>query len=72
MHHMADPNTTAILGIVIPSADPAFLAIVGTHILFGLGAVIAGAIAMLSKKERGRHSISARYIPGACSGCSSQ
>jgi len=52
---MADQNTTA-LGIPIPSTDFFFLAIVGVHILFGLGAVIAGAVAMLSKKGRGRHS----------------
>jgi uncharacterized membrane protein len=52
---MAD-ETTVILGIPIPSADPIFLAIVGIHILFGLAAVITGAVAMLSSKGRGRHS----------------
>ncbi|HWI79925.1 MAG TPA: hypothetical protein VNS31_12050 [Ramlibacter sp.] len=47
---------TSILGIPVPSTDPVFLAIVGVHILFGLAAVTAGAVAMLSKKGRGRHS----------------
>jgi hypothetical protein len=45
-----------LLGIPIPSTDPAFLAIIGIHVLFGLAAVITGAGAMLSNKGRGRHS----------------
>ena len=49
-------NTTVIVGIPIPSTDPIFLAIVGIHVLFGLAAVVAGVVAMLSKKGRGRHS----------------
>jgi uncharacterized membrane protein len=53
---MADDNTTVILGIPIPSDDPVFLGIVGVHIVFGLAAVITGAVAMLSNKGRGRHS----------------
>jgi hypothetical protein len=53
---MADESTTVVLGIPIPSTDPVFLAIVGTHVLFGLAAVIVGAVAMLSNKRRGRHS----------------
>jgi hypothetical protein len=52
---MVDAGTTVVLGIPIPSTDPTFLAIVGVHILLGTGAVIAGAIAMLSSKGRGRH-----------------
>ena len=47
---------TVVLGIPIPSSDPVFLAIIGIHILFGLAAVISGAVAMLSSKGRGRHS----------------
>ena len=43
-------------GIPIPSTDPVFLAVVGVHVAFGLAAVIAGAVAMLSQKGRGRHS----------------
>jgi hypothetical protein len=53
---MAVENTTVVLGIPIPSTDPVFLAIVGIHVLFGMAAVMAGAVAMLSKKGRGRHS----------------
>jgi len=53
---MTNESTTVVLGIPIPSTDPFFLAIVGIHVLFGLGAVIAGAVAMLSNKGRGRHS----------------
>ena len=55
---MALANTTVVLGIPIPSSDPVFLAIIAIHVLFGLAAVIAGVVAMLSKKGRGRHSIS--------------
>jgi hypothetical protein len=53
---MESEDTTVLLGIPIPSTDPVFLAIVGIHILFGLAAVIAGAMAMFSVKGRGRHS----------------
>jgi uncharacterized membrane protein len=53
---MAGENTTLVLGISIPSTDPVFLAMVGIHVLFGIAAVITGALAMLSKKGRGRHS----------------
>ena len=47
---------TVVLGIPVPSTDAVFLSIVGIHVLFGLAAVIVGAVAMLSKKGRGRHS----------------
>ncbi len=53
---MPNEDTTIVLGIPIPSTDPIFLAIVGVHVLLGLAAVIAGAVAMLSNKGRGRHS----------------
>jgi uncharacterized membrane protein len=53
---MPNESTTVVLGIPIPSTDPLFLPIVGVHVMFGLGAVTAGAIAMLSNKGRGRHS----------------
>jgi uncharacterized membrane protein len=53
---MADQNTTIILGIPIPSTDPVFVGIVGVHVAFGLAAAVAGAVAMLSNKGRGRHS----------------
>jgi cell division protein FtsW (lipid II flippase) len=53
---MTNEGTTVVLGIPIPSTDPFFLAIVGVDVLFGVAAVTAGAIAMLSNKGRGRHS----------------
>lgn len=53
---MEDDGTTVVLGIPIPSTGPVFLSIVGIHVLFGLAAVITGAVAMLSRKGRGRHS----------------
>lgn len=50
-------DATVIGGIVIPSTDPAFLAVVvGLHIPLGITCVLAGAGAMLSEKGRGRHS----------------
>ena len=52
---MTNGNTVVVLGVPIPSTAPIFLAIVGVHVLFGLAAVITGAVAMLSKKGRGRH-----------------
>jgi hypothetical protein len=45
----------AIAGIVIPTNDPKFLAIVAVHILAGVVCVVAGASAMLSRKARGNH-----------------
>ena len=48
--------TTTSLGIVIPSTNPTFLALVGVHIVLSLVCVVSGLIAMLSRKERGRHS----------------
>jgi hypothetical protein len=53
---MADEDTTVVLGIPIPSTDPVFLTAVGVHVLFGVAAVTAGVVAMLSVKGRGRHS----------------
>lgn len=50
-------GTTIVAGLEIPSADPFFLAIVlGVHIPLGLACVATGAIAILSRKRRGRHS----------------
>jgi hypothetical protein len=51
---MSDAATN-IAGIEIPSADPAFLAVVGIHILLGLACTVTGAVAMLSEKHAGRH-----------------
>jgi uncharacterized membrane protein len=49
--------TTTILGIQIPSIDPLFVGtIIAVHIPLGLASIIAGPVAMLSRKGRGRHS----------------
>ena len=50
-------GTTIGAGIEIPSTDPVFLAVVlAVHIPAGVACVAIGAIAMLSRKRRGRHS----------------
>lgn len=50
-------NITNVAGIEIPSTDPLFLAVViGVHIPLGFVCVVVGALVMLSKKGRGRHS----------------
>jgi hypothetical protein len=48
-------TSITVAGIEIPSTDPAFLAIVAVHVLFGLACTITGIIAMLSPKRSGRH-----------------
>lgn len=53
-------GSTVILGIEIPSTNPVFLGIIAIHILLGLACVIAGAVAMLNAKGRGRHSTAGR------------
>jgi uncharacterized membrane protein len=45
-----------VAGIPIPSDSPAFLAVVGIHVLAGLACVLTGLAAMLAQKGRGRHS----------------
>jgi uncharacterized membrane protein len=45
-----------VFGFPVPSVDPVFLAVVRFHIVVGIGCVVAGVIAMLSRKGRGRHS----------------
>jgi hypothetical protein len=52
---MMGDGTTDIAGIVIPSTNPAFLAVVGIHVLLGLACTSMGAVAMLSPKRAGRH-----------------
>ena len=49
-------ETSSVFGVPVPSADPVFLAIVRFHIGLGIVVVVAGAVAMLSYKGRGRHS----------------
>jgi len=46
---------TNIAGIEIPATDPAFLAVVGIHILLGLACTVTGVVAMVSEKRAGRH-----------------
>ena len=48
-------NQTVIAGIPLPSDAPLFLTLVAVHVAAGLVCVIAGAIAMLCRKQRGRH-----------------
>jgi uncharacterized membrane protein len=48
-------DSTTVLGIEVPSTDPAFLTVVGFHVLAGLVCVVTGAVAMLSNKGPGRH-----------------
>jgi uncharacterized membrane protein len=49
-------GSTNIAGVEIPSTDPLFLAVVAVHVPLGLGSLVIGAVAMLSRKGRGRHS----------------
>jgi len=49
-------DITVVAGIPVPSTSPIFLAIVAVHVLLGLACAVAGVIAMLSRKGRGRHS----------------
>jgi hypothetical protein len=48
-------NLTIVAGIPIPSTSPLFLFGVGIHILLGLACIVAGLVAMLSKKGLGQH-----------------
>jgi uncharacterized membrane protein len=53
---MSDAASTAVVaGLPIPSTSPLFLTLVGLHVLAGLVCVVAGAVAMLSRKGPGRH-----------------
>jgi hypothetical protein len=49
-------DSTVVGGFVVPSGNPLFLAVVAVHVLAGLTCVVAGAVAMLVPKRRGRHS----------------
>jgi hypothetical protein len=49
-------NTLNIAGIIIPNISPLFLAVILLHILVAFVCVLAGIIAMLSKKRAGVHS----------------
>ena len=43
-------------GLPIPSISRLFLMMVGLHVMVGLTSVVAGIVAMVSRKCRGRHS----------------
>ncbi len=48
-------NPITIAGIPLPSDSPLFLAFIAVHVAAGLVCVIAGVVAMLSRKQPGRH-----------------
>jgi len=49
-------GSTIVGGIEIPSTDPLFLAVVmAVHIPLGITCTVVGVVAMLSRKQRGRH-----------------
>jgi len=45
----------SVAGIEIPSDTPLFLALISIHVLAALVCVIAGVVAMLSRKQHGAH-----------------
>jgi len=48
-------NSSDLFGIPILSTSRVFLVVVSLHVLVGLACVVAGAVAMLSPKRKGRH-----------------
>ena len=48
-------SPTIIGGILLPSDTPLFLTFVALHVAAGLTCVLAGVVAMLSRKQPGRH-----------------
>lgn len=52
---LASLEGVTVGGIPIPSRDRWFLAAVAVHVAGGIVAIIAGALAMLSTKGKGRH-----------------
>ena len=48
-------SPTIIGGIPLPSDTPLFLTFVALHVAAGLTCVLAGVLAMLSRKQPGRH-----------------
>ncbi len=51
-----EDRTTDLFGIPVPSDNKLFLTFIVIHIVLGLTCVIAGIVAMLSKKTKGIHS----------------
>jgi hypothetical protein len=52
---MLEGNPITVDGIIIPSDHPIFLLIIAIHILAGLTCVISGFIAMVVRKQKGKH-----------------
>ena len=52
---MLEGNPIVVQGFEIPSDTLIFLIILSIHIIAGMACVISGVIAMLSKKQSGRH-----------------
>ena len=50
-----DQAPIVVSGIPIPSDAPAFLAVLGIHVLAGLACVLIGLAAMVARKGPGRH-----------------
>lgn len=48
-------HPVSVAGFEIPSNNPLFLMLIGIHVLAALVCVVAGIVAMLSKKARGSH-----------------
>jgi hypothetical protein len=48
-------NPIIVGGIPLPSDAPLFLTLIALHVAAGLTCVVAGVVAMLSRKRRGRH-----------------
>ena len=57
-----------IFGLPIPNAGPIFAAALALHILCGLTAVIAGALAATARKQPGRHPLAGRVYLWALGG----
>ena len=60
--------TGEIFGLPIPDAGPIFAAALALHILSGLTAVIAGALAATARKQPGRHPRAGRVYLWALGG----
>ena len=55
-------SPTIIGGIPLPSDAPLFLTFVALHVAAGLTCVIAGVVAMLSRKQPGRHPLAEHRV----------
>jgi len=53
-------HPVVIDGLLLPSNAPLFLAVIAIHVVAGVVAVVAGAVAMLSPKQRGCHPLAGK------------